>query len=243
MPDAVRTMCSFKIIRSGSDPQRPFVLESLGGGPVSQEPDVFRAVALGRPDAREEPEEELPPPPPPPPTMLEEEALRLIDQARLDGAKEGREQAEAELASAGEALAQALELTRALRGKLLHEAEEDLLQLSVLIARKVMLRELSLDPGVLAGLVQAAVKLASESGEVLVKLNPEDLALATECGAFRQLLAESGVKLTADAAVARAGCLAETVRGNIDAGLDAQLDEIFRGLTEERNARREQPVD
>ena len=233
-------MSSFKIIRKGGEPQRPYVLGQLGSEMPAQESDVFRAVELGYEDAEEEVEVELPPPPT---TMLEEEALRRIEQSFQDGLKKGKQQAEAELSKVGEALAQALLATGAVRGKLLHEAEEDLLKLSVLIARKVILREISCDPGVLAGLVRGAVELASDGGEVVVKLNPEDHAVVLECSEFKELLSETRcITLKGDPAVARAGCLVETVRGNIDAGLEAQLDEIFRGLAEERSARRE-PAD
>ena len=46
------------------------------------------------------------------------------------------------------------------------------------------------------------------------------------------------VTLKGDPAVPSAGCLVETVRGSIDAGLEAQIDEIYRRLFEEKNARR-----
>ena len=242
MRAVVRTMSSSKIIRSGGEPQRAYVLEKLGAVLIPQEPDGFRAVNLGCEDQEElETEPELPPPPP---TMLEEEALRRIEQAHQEGLKKGKQQAEAELDKVSEALAQALLATGALRAQLLHESEEDLLKLSVLIARKVMLRELSWDPGMLAGLVQGAVELASDGGEVVVKLNPEDYALVAEGRAFKELLSETRcITLKGDPSVGRAGCLVETARGNIDAGLDAQLEEILRGLTEEKSARREPDLD
>ena len=153
--------------------------------------------------------------------------------------REGKKNAEAALATVSEALAQALLATGSLRGRLLQESEEDLLKLSVLIARTVMLRELSCDPGILAAIVQGAVELASDGGEVVVRLNPEDHARVAQRPEFSAAPGErQRVTLKGDPAVAAAGCLVETVRGNIDAGIEAQLDEIYRRLFEEKNARR-----
>ena len=243
MPAAVRTMSSSRIIRRGGEPQRTYILGPLGTAVLSQEQTVFRPVQLGFEEepASAESEAEVPPPPP---SIPEEEAHRLIEEARAEGEKEGRRQAELELAKAGEAMSQALIATGALRGQLLHEAEEDLLKLAVQIARKIMLREFTGEPAVFLGLVRGAVDLAADMGEVVVKLNPEDFAIVSGCSEFKDLLEEKrGITLKGDAAVGRAGCMVESVRGNIEAGLDAQLEEIFRLLTEEKIARREEPDD
>lgn len=232
------------IIRKGGEPQRAYTLAPLAfnDSMQSREPDVFRAIQLGYDEPVEAEEEvELPPPPP---CILEEESQRLCRQARMEGEQEGRRSAEEELVKANETFGQALLAIGTLRGQLIHEAEEDLLKLSVRIARKVVLRELASDPGVLAGLVQGAVELASDGGEVVVRLNPEDHAVVMKCQEFKELLSDNRcITLKADPAMQHAGCMVETVRGNIDAGLDAQLDEILRELTEEKAARREKPGD
>ncbi|HBG04979.1 MAG: flagellar assembly protein FliH [Geobacteraceae bacterium GWC2_58_44] len=233
-------MSSSKIIRKGGEPQRPYTLEPLGGGFPAQEQDVFRAVTLGNAGLQEV--EAVEEEPVAPPCIPEEEALSRIRQAHADGLQQGREQARAELSALTEALAQALLATGSLRAQLMHEAEEDLLKLSVLIARKVMLREFACDPGIMAGLVQGALELASDVGDIVVRLNADEYQVLADCREFRDLLSERrGVTLKGDPAVARAGCLVETVRGNIDAGLDAQLDDILRRLTEEKSSRREEP--
>ena len=229
-----------KIIPKGGEPQKSYTLVPLGGELPQREPGGFRAIPLGGELKDAEPEEE---PCLPPPCIPEEEALRRIQQAHSDGAKEGSRQAEAALAKVSEALAQALLATGSLRARLLQESEEDLLKLSVLIARSIMLRELSLDPGILAGMVQGAVELASDGGEVLVRLHPDDYARVAGRPEFATVSGEKRrVTLKGDPAVVAAGCLVETVRGNIDAGLEAQLDEIYRRLFEEKNARRSEHV-
>lgn len=234
-------MCSSKIIRKLEERTlASYTLAPLGGALPQLGADPFRPVRLGseEPEASESGEAEAAAPPP---GIPEEEALRMVGQARAEGVQEGRAQAEAELAAVTEALGQALLATGSLRAQLMHESEEDLLRLSVLIARKVMLREFACDPGILAGLVHGALELACGSGEVVVKLNPDEYLVVADCPEFQKLLAENrGIVIKGDPTVGRAGCLVETVRGNIDAGVDAQLDDILRRLTEEKSARHEE---
>lgn len=230
-------MSSSKIIRKGFASQT-FTLEPLGNEllpPPGQ--DVFRQVSLAGEEPLPVEEEE----PEAPPVMIpEEEALRRIQQAHADGMKKGRQQAEEDLAKVSEAMAQALLATGAVRGRLMHEAEEDLLKLSVMIARKVMMRELSSDPGLIASLVHGAIELAADEGEIVVRLNPEEYQVVAYSPQFQALTRDrKKIVLREDPALGPAACVVETVRGNIDAGFDAQLEEIMRRLSEERNARRE----
>ena len=232
-------MSSSNILRKGGELPKFFVLEPLGEVLPTLEICGFRPVSLGVDDPQAEAEEAEPYQPPP--CILEEEALRRIQQAHAEGVREGKRQAEDALSKVSEALAQALLATGSLRSRLLHESEEDLLKLSVLIARTVVLRELTLDPGILAGVVQGAVELASDAGEVVVRLSPEDHALVSGRPEFAALPGEKRrVVLKADPALGSAACLVETVRGNIDAGLEGQLDEIYRRLSEDKNERREE---
>ncbi|TSK04599.1 MAG: flagellar assembly protein FliH [Geobacter sp.] len=230
-------MSSSKIIRKGFDSQT-FTLEPLGNElvpPPGQ--DVFRQVPLAgeEPLPAEEEEPEVPSV-----VIPEEEALRRIQQAHAEGVKKGRQQAEEDLEKVSEAMAQALLATGAVRGQLMHEAEEDLLKLSVMIARKVMMRELSIDPGLIANLVHGAIELAADEGEIVVRLNPEEYQVVAYSPQFQALTRDrKKIVLREDPALGPAACVVETVRGNIDAGFDAQLEEIMRRLSEERNARRE----
>jgi flagellar assembly protein FliH len=176
--------------------------------------------------------------------MLEEEALRRIRQAHAEGLKAGKEQAEADLATVSGALAQALLATGSLRAQMLQESEEDLLQLAVLIARKIIQQELSLDPGLLARMVHFSLQLASQTGEVVVRLHPQDYAVAVRSGELQRLVEAKGeVSIKEDPTIVSGGCIVETVRGNIDAGIEAQLEEVSNRLHEERNTRREETAD
>lgn len=234
-------MFSSKIIRKGAEGHQVVTLEPLGDLVPPAGEEVFRPVRLGgeEPEEIEEPEPE--PEAPPPPCIPEEEADRRAREAYAEGLKKGRQQAESDLAKVSEALAHALLATGSLRAQVVHEAEEDLLRLSVSIARKVMMRELSLDPGIVAGIVHGAVELAADEGEIVVRLNPEEYRVVAYSQEMQVLSRDrKRVTLKEDPAIGPAGCLVETARGTIDAGIEAQLEEIVRRLFEEKSARREE---
>jgi len=228
---------SKRIIRGTLEAQQNFTLGPLGEQVAAPEPDAFRPVHLGQPEPEQEAleVEEYQAPP----CIPEEEALRRIQQAQAEGMREGKRQAEEQFARVSEALGQALLATGSLRGRLIHEAEEDLLKLSVLIARTIMQRELSCDPWILAQVVQNAVESVAEGGEMIVRLNPDDYQMVARRPEFAVAPGEKRkVVLKEDPNIPGAGCLVETGRGTLDAGLDAQLDEIYRRLCEEKCARR-----
>lgn len=230
-------MFSSRIIKGGEESPRPYVLEPLAEVLPVPDQELFRPVALGggADREREEPQEAEAPPVP---SIPEEEALLRVAEAHAEGVREGREEARRELAGVSGALATALLETAELRGKLMQEAEEDLLKLSVAIARKVMQRELATDPRVLTGLVRGALEAASVSDEVVVRLNADQYPLVAECREFQELAGgERSVTFKGDPQLPYAGCLVETARGVTDAGLDAQLEEILRRLLEEKGAR------
>ncbi|GFO67311.1 hypothetical protein GMLC_08900 [Geomonas limicola] len=230
-------MSSSRILRGSFDSQQSFTLAPLGEQVSTPEPDVFRPVSLGEPEPQPEVEEALEYLAPP--SIPEEEAVRRIQQAHAEGLKEGRRQADEQFARVSEALGQALLATGTLRSRLMQEAEEDLLKLSVQIARTIMQRELACDPWILAQVVHHAVETAADGGEMVVRLNPDDYQMVARRPEFAVAPGEKRkVILKEDPAIPGAGCLVETGRGTLDAGLAAQLDEIYRRLCEEKCTRR-----
>jgi flagellar assembly protein FliH len=229
-------MSSSRIIRSGEELSRLYILEPLAELAPATDQELFRPVRLGgevEQEYEDHAEEEAIVP-----CIPEEEALLRITEARAEGAREGREEARGELAAACAALSQALLEIAPLKEKLMHEAEEDLLKLAVGIARKVMLRELATDPRVLAGLVRGALETASATDEIAVRLNPDQYPLVAECRELQELAqGERSISFKADPAIPPAGCVVETVRGTLDAGIDAQLDDILRRLLDEKSTR------
>jgi flagellar assembly protein FliH len=118
----------------------------------------------------------------------------------------------------------------AMRRKLRRDAEEDCVKLAVAIARRVLRRELTMDPDALLGIVKAALTRLEGRELERLRIHPDDAALV------KRYLDEQGdrapVHVFADPALERGTCIFETSRGDLDASVETQLQEIQRGLVD-----------
>jgi flagellar assembly protein FliH len=164
---------------------------------------------------------------------LERQIAREAREARETGHREGeaagRAAAAAELQPALDKLARGIQEVAALRPQIMREAAADLVGLSLGIARRILHRELSVDPGALEGLVSGALQKMPAQEICRLRIHPE-----LEAG-VRQALARAGrggLPLIADGTLERGAILIETARGKLDASLETQLSEIGRGLAD-----------
>ncbi|WP_188055560.1 FliH/SctL family protein [Oryzomonas rubra] len=169
--------------------------------------------------------------------MTEEELDQQLRDAFNSGLQEGKNLAERGLVNVFRSLRTAAEGIRDLREKVLRESEEELLKLVIMVARKVILREVKMDRSILEDVVQSAIGGLSERDMVTVRLHPDDYALITSGhgGYFQQELKSDRMNFKADAAVLPGNCQIDAEMGTIDASVDGQLDEIYRRLLEERS--------
>jgi flagellar assembly protein FliH len=210
---------SSKVLRAGEvEGAAPMAWPAAGGGPLAA----------------------APPPPPQAPgpdaarrmAELEAHAERQAREARQAGYREGeaagRRAAEEELRPAVERLARSLEEIARLRAALAAQAESSLVKLSIAIARRVLHREVTLDPGALAGIVRAALEKVHIHEAGRVRAHPAEAAV------LRAALEQAGCALPVepDPSLGRGGVVVETARGKLDASLDTQLAEIERGLAD-----------
>jgi len=165
---------------------------------------------------------------------MQREWERRVEEARAAGRREGeaagRNRAAAEVQPVLERLARSIEEMAHLRGRLRREAEGDLVRLSVAIARRVLRRELAVDPDALRGLVLGALEKLQGQENCRVRVHP------AHAPQVQQYMDRSGVTSKVEV-VADAGCepgavVFETQRGNLDASLETQLQEIERGLAD-----------
>ncbi len=163
---------------------------------------------------------------------LQQEAKRREQEAfeagYRKGAAEGQQQAAAQLKPVLEGFAATIRELQQLRGRMRRQAERDVVQLSVAIARRILHRELTVDPGALLGIVKAALERLEIQEVDRLRVHPADLELV------RRFLEQAGlaerIELVGDARLGRGGAVLETVQGQLDASLETQLEEIQRGL-------------
>ena len=147
-----------------------------------------------------------------------------------EGEAAGRQRAGAELQPVIDRLARSIEEIGGLRARLRAEAEADLIQLSLAIARRVIRRELAIDPEALHGLVLGALEKLQGQEISRVRVHPAHAALVA--ASLRLNCASAKVEVIADPSRAVGTVIFETQHGNLDASVESQLQEIERGLAD-----------
>lgn len=117
------------------------------------------------------------------------------------------------------------------RTELLTQAEESLTDLAFAVARRVLHRELTLDPGAVSGIVDSALRKLRTHHILKIRVHPR-LEAAVRTVAEREEILSGATELCTDRTLETDSLIFETDRGNLDASIDTQLDEIRRGLTD-----------
>jgi flagellar assembly protein FliH len=122
-----------------------------------------------------------------------------------------------------------------LRRTIASQAEHDLVRLALAVARRVVHREIQLDPQLVAALAHVALdRLDAGRGPALLKMHPEDIERLKTSTTTEW--AQSAIRLMPDSSVARGGCVVETSHGRVDATVDRQFAEIAHALLGEPGA-------
>jgi len=166
--------------------------------------------------------------------QLETRYQQKVREAHAAGMREGeiagRNRAGAEMQPVMERLARSIQEIANLRNRLRREAEADVVQLALAIARRVIHREMAADPDALRGLVLAALEKLQGQEISRVKVHPAHAALVKSC--LQQALSAGVVEVVSDQSRELGSVIFETSRGNLDASVDSQLQEIERGLAD-----------
>lgn len=170
--------------------------------------------------------------------QLQREMEARIAQVQATAQAQGRADGEAAAARAAMArLEPALNSLRSIVGELTTQreraraaAEEDIVKLSLAIARRVLNRELATDPAAILGLVKAASAKLNAREMHRLRVSPADAAVIEEHRAKLEL--PPAVEVVRDTSLVAGSAVFETTRGEMDASVATQLLEIERGLTD-----------
>lgn len=198
------------------------------------EPMLWRKVALPAPIGRPAPDPASAPSPDARDENLEREISRRVEEAHRRGFNEGeargRQVANQQLLPVLERLARSCEEIGGLAARVRREAEADLVRLAVAIARRILRRELTVDPEAILGVAKAALSRVDARDLKRVRAHPEAAAW------LKQRLEHAGlpsrIEVAADSSLEPGAVLFETTRGLLDASVETQLGEIERGFAD-----------
>ena len=151
-------------------------------------------------------------------------------QGYEEGQAAARREIGAQMDAAYERLARTIEELSGLRARFRHEAEEEVVALSLAVARRILHRELTVAPDAILGLVKAALEKIEIREVHRVRVHPADIALV------RQHLEKMGlprrIEVSGDPGLARGSAIFDSSRGALDSSVETQLEEIERGFAD-----------
>lgn len=119
-----------------------------------------------------------------------------------------------------------------LREQIIQDAEPYIIDLTCLIAEKVIGKQLQLEPQLVIEMIQHSLSRRREQGEITLCVAPNKLAFIQ--AAREELMAaidsQAELVIIPDTSVKDEGCVIRSKFGSIDARIDTQLSEIKREL-------------
>jgi len=154
-------------------------------------------------------------------------------EGSLLGAEEGRKLGYQESKSlVEEKLAQFVELLKSLNApldKVDEQVEQSIVQLSFLIAKQVVLREIKADPEIILKVIKKAIKILPVANQELeISLHPDDIVLINEGDIDEKIT--SRWTLSEDISLTRGGCRVNTPISAIDMTVENRLSSVIANV-------------
>jgi len=130
------------------------------------------------------------------------------------------------------AFEQAIELLVAERSRVLEQTASQLGELATIIARRVIAHEISLNPSIVAGLVNEGLSALGAHDRVLVRIGS---AFGAARANLEQRLADRGAhaEVRLDEALSEYGCVVETELGRVDESIESRIATLLQALRPE----------
>jgi flagellar biosynthesis/type III secretory pathway protein FliH len=156
------------------------------------------------------------------------------DAGHKQGEAAARTDMQAQFASVFASLQKATAACASLRQGVLQQAEDDIVTLVFHLARKVIQHEALCNREIVATSLRRALAYVMEREHVSVRVNPMDLERALELKEdfIHTVQGLRHLSIVGDETVGPGGCLVETTFGEIDARLEAQLEELEQRFRE-----------
>ncbi len=159
------------------------------------------------------------------------EAKRIVEEAEANAAAIREEAREEGFQEGLRELTRALAAARDEYTRVMEESEEDMLELAVRMAERIVRRRIELDPATSAEITRGCLELVRDRQQITVFANPEDIPTLEQ---WRESLVEVVearlIHFEPDPGVGRGGCMIETEAGRVDARLEVQLESFKRAL-------------
>ncbi|MDR0876720.1 MAG: flagellar assembly protein FliH [Treponema sp.] len=165
---------------------------------------------------------------------FEAERKDAEERGRIAGREAGFVEGKAEVERLVKRTQTVLERAQDKRGEILAETEQEIIDLVLLISRKVIKVISENQRNVVISNVVQALRKVKGRGNIIIRVNMADVKLTTEhIKDFIQLVEGSkSIQVVEDSSVDSGGCVIETDFGEIDARISSQLAELESKILE-----------
>jgi flagellar assembly protein FliH len=165
---------------------------------------------------------------------LENEKKEALEAAAAAGREDGYAQGKAEVERLVQRTQTVLERAQDKRGEILAETEQEIVDLVLILTRKVVKAITENQRTVILQNVVQALRKVKARGSLIIRVNMADLKLTTDhTKNFIQMMeGVKGIQVQEDSTVDSGGCIIETDFGEIDARISSQLAELEARILE-----------
>jgi len=165
---------------------------------------------------------------------FEMERKEAEERGRVAGREAGFSEGKAEVQRLIERTQTVLERAQDKRAEILSETEQEIIDLVLLISRKVIKVISENQRNVIISNVVQALRKVKGRGNIIIRVNMSDVKLTTEhIKDFIKLLeGAKSIQVVEDSSVDPGGCIIETDFGEIDARISSQLSELETKILE-----------
>lgn len=151
-----------------------------------------------------------------------------IQKGNQDGEQRAEEEYNTRLKDLEGRIAEILQATLDAKREALVSSRKLLLELSVLLARKVINTEISLNQDIILTVIKKALSYIVDNDSLVVRVAPEDYENVTKKKDFWTSVSErlDKVSIEPDDRISRGGCIIDSSSGVADARIDVQMEEL-----------------
>jgi len=162
---------------------------------------------------------------------IEKEAY---EKGFAQGQKDGLALEQRQIEEKGRHLENLFQGLQRLKDQIYSESEGELLKLSKLMAKKIIRREIEIDPAVISRTIQSTFRFLTGKSRLKIMITPDDMEEVKRILPDLAAITKGGqYQLIEDKAIERGGCILETGFGRINATIDDQMGELEKEIEKE----------
>jgi flagellar assembly protein FliH len=164
--------------------------------------------------------------------QLQQETQKAYQQGLADGKNQTVKKLGNDLQKSIQALQKVAMTLKGELSEIYQNEEQELLKLSLAIARKIVDNEIETNPEIVLTVVKNSLNLLNERKKAKILVNAQDWTLVKNNITNLNIKTElpDDLEIISSTAIKPGGCRVESPGGSIDAAIDTQFDEVKRRL-------------